>query len=566
MKLEISHFKKIKEDENSAILRHPKGHEIRIAKKSLQPHLKKQLENLPHFDQGGELQQSDVDKMTPDQLMNKLHETRENIEHIDNAEGEEKNDNLDRKLVAPNEIGLKNNMYRKQQGNAAMYTASNGGKIPANKSLEQDTKHKGSQYKQPDPNMVYANEGTEIEQPEDQMNRMPAESAPQNVALPPAAKPQEQSQPPMMQNVVPQLKNAYEKVAKGQEKEAETTGKVSEALQAPYEELIGESSDLQKMSSDMNNRMLGDIDEQVNQMKTGMIHPNQYLENMSVPQKIATAIGLIAGGIGGGLTHQENPAAKFLNEQINRDVEAQKANLGQGNTLLEMNIKKYGSYMAGLNVTNAILKEKQAMEMVNMAQQAKSPIEQQRLMNAANQTRVEAIQKIAPLAQQQAMFEFITKHPNMEPSLKVRAMSAAGMMPEQDAKSIYGEIEKAKQIEQLRQDSKQTYNNINDLWGRGLMSPARRSAERDLLAGKIQKASEGRYNFEASQQIADSMYPARAEGADTTRAKLGLIDKFYDSFRNESVGPAYGITIPKGHVSTTHRNKQAGPNYPKKGE
>lgn len=71
-----------------------------------------------------------------------------------------------------------------------------------------------------------------------------------------------------------------------------------------------------------------------NDMKNGHINPNQFLENQSTGSKIATAIGMVIAGAGSGILHQENPVIKFLDSQIDRNIEAQKANLGQKNNAM----------------------------------------------------------------------------------------------------------------------------------------------------------------------------------------------------------------------------------------
>lgn len=77
-----------------------------------------------------------------------------------------------------------------------------------------------------------------------------------------------------------------------------------------------------------------EIDSVLNDIKTGHINPNSYMQNMQTPQKVATAIGLFLGGWGSAYTHQGNPAMEFLNKQIDRDIESQKANMENKKTLL----------------------------------------------------------------------------------------------------------------------------------------------------------------------------------------------------------------------------------------
>jgi hypothetical protein len=64
--LNLKHFKKIKVDQHSSVLKHKDGHEIRIAHASLKPELRKQLDELPHYADGtpgGPIGSSDDDRV-----------------------------------------------------------------------------------------------------------------------------------------------------------------------------------------------------------------------------------------------------------------------------------------------------------------------------------------------------------------------------------------------------------------------------------------------------------------------------------------------------------------------
>lgn len=58
-------------------------------------------------------------------------------------------------------------------------------------------------------------------------------------------------------------------------------------------------------------------------------HPqdqDQYFKKMGAGEKISSAIGLLLGGFHSGFTHGNDPAMDFLNNQITRNIEQQKAN------------------------------------------------------------------------------------------------------------------------------------------------------------------------------------------------------------------------------------------------
>ena len=52
-KLNISKFKKVSSDKDFTIMKHPNGHEIKIAHKALSPKMRGELDGLPHLDAGG---------------------------------------------------------------------------------------------------------------------------------------------------------------------------------------------------------------------------------------------------------------------------------------------------------------------------------------------------------------------------------------------------------------------------------------------------------------------------------------------------------------------------------
>lgn len=134
-----------------------------------------------------------------------------------------------------------------------------------------------------------------------------------------------------------------------------------------------QASDDDQASVDLEHMM--DMNSVLDRMKD--VEPGRYLTNMGPGQKVSTAIGLILGGIGGGLTHQENPALKFLTNAIDKDVEAQKANIGKENDILKAYEAKYKDRSTAISMYKAtnlaniaqILKQKAALQGSAMVQQ-----------------------------------------------------------------------------------------------------------------------------------------------------------------------------------------------------
>lgn len=79
-----------------------------------------------------------------------------------------------------------------------------------------------------------------------------------------------------------------------------------------------------------------------NEANSGAIDPDRYWNNKSTGAKIGSILGIILGGLGQGLTGSNvNVAMKVINDGIDRDIDAQKANKSQKNNLYHMYLDKY---------------------------------------------------------------------------------------------------------------------------------------------------------------------------------------------------------------------------------
>lgn len=113
------------------------------------------------------------------------------------------------------------------------------------------------------------------------------------------------------------------------------------------------------------------------------IDPNHYLGSMNTGERISTAIGLILGGIGGGVLGQENPALKMLNANIDRDIEAQKANLGKQKSLLEFNQQQFGNLRDATQMTKVMMNDIAADKLRAAAAKAMDPLAKARALKEA---------------------------------------------------------------------------------------------------------------------------------------------------------------------------------------
>lgn len=79
------------------------------------------------------------------------------------------------------------------------------------------------------------------------------------------------------------------------------------------------------------------------EVEQGKINPHQWWNSKSTGSQILTAIGMLFGGAGAGISGHPEMASQAIDKAIERDVEAQKANLQNKNTLLSKYLEMYNS-------------------------------------------------------------------------------------------------------------------------------------------------------------------------------------------------------------------------------
>jgi hypothetical protein len=136
-----------------------------------------------------------------------------------------------------------------------------------------------------------------------------------------------------------------------------------------------------------------EINSVVEDIKNGHIDPNHYQENQTSGQKVANAIGLVLGGWSSAYTHQGNPAMDFLNKQIDRDIDSQKANLDQKKTLFGAYMDQTKNAQSAENMTRATLYGNYALQFQNAALKAATPLAQAKALQGEAAMKA----KVAPL-------------------------------------------------------------------------------------------------------------------------------------------------------------------------
>jgi hypothetical protein len=126
----------------------------------------------------------------------------------------------------------------------------------------------------------------------------------------------------------------------------------------------------EKQNLEIRNRV-ADIDKSINELNGMTIDPSRLYGSMDTGNKIAAGIALFTSAFGAGATGSENLALGVLNKAIDRDIDAQKANMTNKTNVVTA---KRGAYKDFLDMTGSEDAAKLAEEM-RLANIAKTRLE-----------------------------------------------------------------------------------------------------------------------------------------------------------------------------------------------
>lgn len=259
------------------------------------------------------------------------------------------------------------------------------------------------------------------------------------------------------------------------------------------------------------------------------IDPNKYLGSKDTVGKVGTAIGLILGGIGSGLAGGPNQALQFLNMQIDRDIDAQKAELGKRETLLSANMRQFGNLDAATNMTRMMTSDIIKTQLQQAAAKAQSPIAKANALRMVGQLE----QQTAPMAMQLATRQMLMSGGGNGPgqvSQQDPAKLIPLVVPEKDQPAAYKELQEAQNMASAKNNIMSSFDKIAKLQtlGSKLSNPVQTRSQiaaiKDPLVAGLSKATAGRFT-EQDAGMLDSLFPTLTDNAKSVATKKEQIDK-----------------------------------------
>lgn len=445
MNFELHKFKKISDSPKSAVLQHPEGHKITIAKNVLSPQLKQQLDKLPmHLADGtpdspipsneaaAEEQanaqdpnfHTDMPDAKPAQMAqaDQANQPQAPVTiNIGSPQAQQPTTQEPTKNDVPNYVSNGNfdfNKFILNNPNAPLESKINV--LKQMDAQEQNQKNVAAQQGQQSAqqateyNQLAAKRGLPLMNVPSQMNGAVADASadammPSNAQAQAPAAPQGPSDPYGTDLYQKTYEQGIGDVKEGLQKGAEAEG----ALGTEQAGILNNQMQVQQQNAKNYQDHYGELEQErkafQNDIMNHHIDPQHYLNSMGTGQKIATGIGLILGGMGGGLTHQGNPALDFLNKQISNDIDSQRINLGKSENLLSANMRQFGNLRDAIDMTRIMQGDIVKNQLAQAAAKAQDPIAKSRALKEIGNLEMQNASSVSQMAMRKTLLSNISQ-------------------------------------------------------------------------------------------------------------------------------------------------------------
>lgn len=410
--IDLTKFKKVSMDKNKTTLEHEDGHQLTINHKTLSKPMKSELMALdfsgPDEDDQHEKRYADGGNVQKPQM-----------DPADAGVNRAANDHSDPSKLSGIASGFNNATSGSQPKPVKQYAEGSEQPIASTDSAPSiPVATDPNQVSMPDAilnsvSSIMPQAQSPQQSPQGQPTAQPqaalAQSAGQN---PDAPNPQDGATPPDQNSMKQDLEGSFGEESNAMQAGAAAEGKLGRQNASVEQNTVHTMADTQKTLQTNQGKVMDEANKVIQEINnpSSNIDANHLVDNMSTTKKISTAIGLILGGIGGGITGQENPALKFLNAQIDRDVQAQTTNLNKKQNLVGAYFKEYGNLQDATQQAQITLLTQAAHQMQANADKMSDPIAKARATAAVAEIFRNQIQpKTMEMSMRQTMMQMASK-------------------------------------------------------------------------------------------------------------------------------------------------------------
>lgn len=553
MKFNLSKFKKISEGEDHTVLKHPEGHTIQIDHTKLHPGMKAQLKKLPlAMEEGGQVpsQEQPLDMMpNAPQQQAQPNENDQRFQTLQaSMQGKPVFDQNLGTMVFPNEqrygdavtnasltqlrTDAEKQSNERQAATQEAVSHIQNQKLQAAKQLEQ---YKKAGVSAPQELVDQASVKIPVEEGA-QMAGVPSQAQQlSNIAL---TAPVQTAQAPGTEAALAGYYNPYTAEANAAIRQTRDLEALKGHVATSYQQVQGELANTMK-------------DIQANH-----INPAQYLESQDIAHKVTTAIGLVLGGMGGALAHQENPALKFLNSQIERNVQAQVAGMQSKQNLLGAQLNQLGNIKDATEMNMAIQNGLLAAKFQEAASRLNDPFQKMKAMEMVQYYQNRANGHAQGVAARSGARN--ASQGGVNPAIMINFM-----VPKERQAEAFKELQSMQELGAARNEAMDAFNQLSTInTPAGKLNPQsyqRISALRDPVVLKLARDAAGRVNeYELPGIIA--LFPSAVDNDATLKLKRNKLEAFLQQKMHAPILDGFGINY-KPQMSAGTPNAKVNPGY-----
>lgn len=269
------------------------------------------------------------------------------------------------------------------------------------------------------------------------------------------------------------------------------------------------------------------------------VDPNHFWANRSTPGKIGTIIGMIIGGLG-----NSDAPMKMLQTQIERDIDAQKTELGKKFNLLNVNHQKFQTLSDATNMTRVMLMDQVSNQLKLAAANTADPMAKSRALQMAGQLDTQAAPLMSQIAMRRAVLGGASQG-QINPAMAVRTI-----VPEHQQAAAYKELGEAQDLTTAQNNALGAFDKVSKLntIANRVTSPIQSGRQIDALIqpiiAELSKATAGRFT-EADAKFLGSQWPSAGDDQNTIGTKRAALLKLLQAKMHFPVLQSYGIN-PSG--------------------
>lgn len=578
--LDLSKFKKLRTESDHTVLQHPHGHEIKVLHAPLSPKVKEQLDALPHmskgYAEGGEAIKKENysnPKLEQSHVVNKV------------TPGHKKAQRPDPYYADGGQAQPSSGAQSVQDSMRKAFNFADGGGIPISNAANISKGIAGGfgdTKPAPNPQPVkyakggavnhfhfYAEGGAPVsvadESPAAAFTQGLAQNQPDIVQAPAGTveavdrNPEvPQEQPPLapIDPNAPPIGTLPEQAVANVEQanQAEMKGaKNTQVAQSKESDIYGNQAkrqqDLRDDYDEIGSRLHQQFEDTASQVAAGKIDPNQWWDSKGAGSKILTAIGMLFSGAGMGVAGHPEMAGKAIDEAIERNIDAQKTNLNNKNSLLGRYMEMYKSLpeaeAAARLTMNAAVEGKIKQVAAKLGGQNAALTAQQ----AISQRRQDLLPHMEGLAKSQLSLNTIGGmggSQSGDPAATIRKYGMAGLMSPQQQEQAQKELGSVSRINKMQQDVEEAARGLDGQLLKGTLTPSARQSSINTFAGILAKEAEGRFNLEEAKTQMKALMPSPLDSKDTSMLKAKHREQFFESLKVAPTLQTYGIN-PNGN-------------------